>query len=557
MLYEIECDKFAEKIGDKLVPRGKIQFHDGLNTVLGDKKAENSIGKSTFLLIVDFCFGGDDYTEKSNVVTFVGHHVINFTFKFGTRMEWYSRSTLNPTEVQICDSEYHPTGEVLKINDFNRHLFQAYQIQTVQTSWRDLIGRYARIAGRHNDNEEHPLNYVGEPAEKAIIALQKIFGVYNLVKEYQDFYEERNNRKNIRKKATELGEITTIAKTKKQVKENEKEIKKLEQNLTELLNEEDSSIAEQDTENLDKAAEIKGHIATLKRQRTRLVSQLNAVESNLRGGLTPTSDDIIELRDYFPKADIAKLETIENFHKKIQNILTSEMTDEVKKLEALISATNDDVKKMEEEQRKLGIPTHVSKKFLDETVSLRNRITFLRQQNEGYESSKILKAETKDAKTRLENARAEQLEIVETMINQEMVRMNDFIYNGTQYAPEIHFSNTRKGTPAYSFGCQWNTGTGENYKNMIIYDLSILKITELPVLIHDSLVFKNVADLPIDKIMQLYLQSQKQIFISFDKQEAYTDFTSETLAKTKVIFLYDNGGELFGWSWKNKNKLNM
>lgn len=47
MLYEIESDKFAEKINGQLVPRGRIQLREGLNTVLGDKAAQNSIGKST------------------------------------------------------------------------------------------------------------------------------------------------------------------------------------------------------------------------------------------------------------------------------------------------------------------------------------------------------------------------------------------------------------------------------------------------------------------------------------------------------------------------------
>lgn len=61
MLYEIECEKFAKKVKGQLVPRGRIQLREGLNTVLGDKAAQNSIGKSTFLLVVDFCFGGDDY----------------------------------------------------------------------------------------------------------------------------------------------------------------------------------------------------------------------------------------------------------------------------------------------------------------------------------------------------------------------------------------------------------------------------------------------------------------------------------------------------------------
>ena len=52
MLYEIECSKFATRVNGKFVPRGKIRFREGLNTVLGDKAAQNSIGKSTFLLMI-------------------------------------------------------------------------------------------------------------------------------------------------------------------------------------------------------------------------------------------------------------------------------------------------------------------------------------------------------------------------------------------------------------------------------------------------------------------------------------------------------------------------
>ena len=61
MLYEVYCDKFTTKKDGQFVPRGRIRLHEGLNTVLGDKAAQNSIGKSTFLLIIDFCFGGEDY----------------------------------------------------------------------------------------------------------------------------------------------------------------------------------------------------------------------------------------------------------------------------------------------------------------------------------------------------------------------------------------------------------------------------------------------------------------------------------------------------------------
>lgn len=554
MLYEIECEKFAEKKNGEFVPRGRIRFREGLNTVLGDKKAENAIGKSTFLLALDFCFGGDDYVDNdiNNVVSYVKNHTINFAFKFGSRIEYYKRSTLDSKVVIPCDKDYEANGEPIDIEDFRRHLRKSYAIQTAQNSWRSIVGRYSRVYGRDNYDERRPLKYGDETEELAIMALEQLFGIYDLVKEYEDFYKEKNKRKTVRKQATDIGEIVTIATTKKQVKENEKEIERLEKELAELTNKEDSDITTQDTKNLDKASEIKGQITVLKRRRSRLVSQLNAVKANLEGGLKPTSDDIVELQEYFPEVDIARLEVIENFHKKMQTILTGEMTDEVSRLELLIQAATEEVQKLEEEQRKLGVPTSISKKFLDRTVELRSRISFLKKQNEGYDATQALKKETKDAKEQMETARENQLEKLETIINQAMVRLNDFIYDGELFAPEIHFGNTRTGKPTYKFKCESNTSTGDNYKNLIIYDLSILNNSELPFLMHDSLIFKNVADLPIDKIMQLYVQSKKQIFISFDKAEAFTEYTAKTLYDTKVVELYANGGELFGWSWAKK-----
>lgn len=196
---------------------------------------------------------------------------------------------------------------------------------------------------------------------------------------------------------------------------------------------------------------------------------------------------------------------------------------------------------------KLGVPTHVSKKFLDETVRLRSRINFLKTQNEGYDESQKLANETKDA-------RKSQLDTVQTIINQEMVRMDDFIYDGKQYAPEIKFSDAKNGNPKYTFGCDWNSGTGENYKDLIIFDLSVFKTTELPFIVHDSLIFKNIADLLIDKIMQLYVNSGKQVFISFDKHKAFTEYTAKTVYDTRLIELHSDGGELFGWSWAKKTE---
>ena len=66
MLAEIYCEEFHQK---------KIEFSNTLNVVLGTNTGDNSIGKSTFMLIVDFAFGGTTYAEASDIldhITFAG-----------------------------------------------------------------------------------------------------------------------------------------------------------------------------------------------------------------------------------------------------------------------------------------------------------------------------------------------------------------------------------------------------------------------------------------------------------------------------------------------------
>ncbi len=52
MLHEIYCEQFHQK---------RIVFNPGLSVVLGTNTGDNSIGKSSFLLIVDYVFGGSTY----------------------------------------------------------------------------------------------------------------------------------------------------------------------------------------------------------------------------------------------------------------------------------------------------------------------------------------------------------------------------------------------------------------------------------------------------------------------------------------------------------------
>ena len=553
MLYEIECEKFAKKVNGQLVPRGRIQLREGLNTVLGDKAAQNSIGKSTFLLVVDFCFGGDDYINPKicKAKEKLHSHTINFAFKFGNRIDYFCRSTKTPSEIGICDSDYK-VQRTQTLKEFKDYLLEAYDITTPSISFREMVGRFLRIYGRENYAERYPLKYGDVKPEASIETLEKMFNVFAFIEEYKSVYDDKSKRTKVRDDATKLGEMTNVARTKKEYNANEKEIERLKAELQKLMDREDAELSQEETDNLDKASEIRGQLTVLKRRRSRLVSQLNAVKANMSGGLVPVEEDLSELSEFFPDVDVQKLSQIEHSHDKMQRILSQEMGDEIAQLQILIDAVSAEMARLQEAQRKLGVPVTVSKKFMDQVVDIQRKIDILTAKNKAYDKTATLKTEKKDAKIQLEDVRETQLQVVETSINQEMTRLNDYIYGGERYAPTIKFGNSRSGKPTYDFWTEDDTGAGTNFKGLIIFDLALLRLTELPVIAHDSNIFKNIADLPIDKIMELYNQSKKQIFIAFDKEDTFYDVTRDIVHSTKIIELHENGGELFGWSWAKK-----
>lgn len=95
MLKRIRCDKFREK---------EIIFHPGLNAVIGDEIASNSIGKSTLLMIIDFVFGGSEYIKtNSDAIEQLGPH--EFLFDSQKEYSFFSLTTYsNQSAKQRCKS---------------------------------------------------------------------------------------------------------------------------------------------------------------------------------------------------------------------------------------------------------------------------------------------------------------------------------------------------------------------------------------------------------------------------------------------------------------------
>jgi hypothetical protein len=140
----------------------------------------------------------------------------------------------------------------------------------------------------------------------------------------------------------------------------------------------------------------------------------------------------------------------------------------------------------------------------------------------------------------------------ETEVNDEMTRINAIVTGGNRPAPVL----TLKPDRTFEFGTPEDKSEGTTFKNLVVYDLSMLALTPLPALIHDSSIVKRIEDADFEQILGLYEDSGKrgrQVFIAFDKADSYTPKTFEALQKAAILRL-SVGSELFGESWSRRTE---
>lgn len=135
-----------------------------------------------------------------------------------------------------------------------------------------------------------------------------------------------------------------------------------------------------------------------------------------------------QLCDFFQNANFKKIEEVEKFHTDIQNILSTKFLDEKIRLQSLIDILNTEISCLEDQQRSIGVPTKLSKTFLDKYSQLKNKITTLESQNNAYTDFKDLTADVKIAEENLKNKQDVGLRFIESEINEQMLRYNDYIY---------------------------------------------------------------------------------------------------------------------------------
>lgn len=533
MLIEIKSDVFREK---------NIKFHKGLNVVLGDEQASNSIGKSNLLLIVDFVFGGSTYiTHSIDVIENIGNHSFYFTFEFDKKYR-FLRSTDVLGIIYECSENYKVIeNKSMKLEEFTNFLQKKYQLDYVDTTFRALVATYIRVWGIDNYDEKKPLKtYKNDSGEKSALN--------NLIKLFDKYTELKDINEEIDKNSKESSTITAMYKTNYAHKITKKEYKS---NLIEIedLNRKIKDIKENvlkylvNTEELinKETIELKAKKNNLLVVKDKYENHLLKINKNLEYKSNISAKHIQKLEEFFPNVEIEKIDKIESFHKGIRKILSKEIKEIKKDLEEKISKIKIEIEVIDEKIMSYVKVDDKPNLIVNELLEYSTKIKELEKDNEIHKEKDEKLANLRTLNSELSLKVSFILEEIKKVINQEIVKINEIIDDKSN--PPIF--ETKDNT--YKLYQPNDTGTGTCKLNLIIFDLAILKLTKLPLLIHDSILFKDIGNRRIESLISYYTKFDKQIFIAIDEHKKYGN-SVQILEQNKVIKL-DQKNTLYHTIW--------
>lgn len=549
MLVEMRSPVFKEK-GEERPP---IKFGEGLNVVLGKEDGAMSIGKSSALLAIDFVFGGSTYV-KSDGVKHEGHHTIFFTFEFDGVKYYFARETGDQNTIHICDfcnDQYELTGSSYTKDQYTNWLKKQYHMDFEGLSFRIAVSSFFRIYGKKNTDELNPLQGIpGQNMDKSITSILTIFDKYKDIEIFKDSVTEHQKKLDAYREARKYRFISDLVGGNKKYEENLAQIRNLELQLSTLMEEAEKGHTEEEIELNQKKAELTNKKLSIENAIHSRERRLRLVSMSLEYGLYPTEADMSALQEFFPEVNLKKLYEVERYHQKLAKILDAQFADEKAAIEGEIAALRQQLDMITAQIKELGFVGGISRDFLDRHSELKGEIDALKTQNQAYLTLKDLQSAKATADEVLKKSIEDILREIEGILNNKMEEFNDTLFATKKKSPYVHFNAYN----SYKFETPDNTGTGSNYKGMIVYDLAVLFTTALPALAHDSLLFKNLGKDVEDGIIRIYNSTKKQIFISYDKQADCRPATQKILEDHCVLRLSTNGSELYGRSWDTEEQ---
>ena len=408
MLKKIKCNKFHDE---------EICFTNGMNIILGDEFATNSIGKTTALLVIDFIFGGNSYVKVSDSIKHVGDHSFEFEFEFDGNSFYFRRSTDSFNFVDICNERYEKERDI-SINEFKEFLRDNYNLNYLDSSFRSIVGCHSRVWGKENYFVDNPLKQSDSNKESAIKNIIKLFNCYGTIQVLEKQLADSKAKKTALDKAFATELIPSINKSQynKNMKDLElldKKIEDFKRNISDVSLDISALISEEITDLRNK----KNELFIKKKQ---ILNKIKRTEDNLNSEEIKVSSKLKKLSDFFPNINMEKLNEINEFHKQMSISLKSELADEVSKMKQILEILENDIKQIEAEiGSKLKI-SNIPDYNIERMTGLIGKKNSLEQMNKFYLKKEELRQSYADINSILTERRSDILSEIINKVNIEM-----------------------------------------------------------------------------------------------------------------------------------------
>lgn len=538
MLKEIRCQFFKH---------GKIVFHDGLNVILGDDDAKNSIGKSTALMVIDFAFGGDSFlADEAGAIRVLGPHQYDFCLCFTSQTYFFSRSTDAPDVVHVCDKDYLKQSSI-SIEDFRSKLAILYGLDQLESSFRSIVSPFTRIWRKGGLEPDQPfIAALKEPVSTAIHRLIDLFGrSADIAVERKIIYKQKERKKLI---ASSMSESIIPRIDKKKFEQNKRvivdsagQIEQLKQGFSGALNAYESLF----DENLRHLQQRRNEISE---SRAECLNKTKRLQREIAGITPRLVANIALVAEFFPTVDVERLEKVETFHQKIGSIVKKELKEQLALVQSEEANQKLEILSLEQEiqssLKSKGMPDDLFMRVFE----LKEVSDKAVEENKYFEQKAQLESAIKISIERLDVIYTQIFLEIERKINLKLRTFNKVVYGPSRSSSELRLKTAN----SYTFTSPQDTGTGKSYAGLIGFDVAMLSLTRLPFVVHDSVIYKNIEVPATKRILRILAAAKsKQIFLSFDEAKKFGPQIEQLLKKFTVLKLSHNN-LLYNKDWRDK-----
>lgn len=541
MLREIRCIHFSHKV---------ISFHPGLNVILGDDDAKNSIGKSTMLMVIDFALGGSTFLkDEAGAIRELGHHRYNFSFVFGAELRYFSRATDSGNVVQVCNEAYEPQRELI-LDDFNLLLKQLYGMEALEQSFRSAINPFGRIWKKGGLDPSHP--FVAVPKEASAVAVVRLIDLFGHSPDVTDERKTLEGLKDLNKVINEsmtaniIPKVTRTKYTENQlsISRNKHQIEQIRSGFGGALNAYESLFDESLRQRQQRKIELAG-------QRSELQNKIKRLEREISGITPRMAANIALVVDFFPMVDVQRLGQVEAFHQKIGSIVKKELKDELTDSHTREASLDAEIATVELEIQNALVKKGMPDDVFNRVLALKDAVDNATTENEHFEKKASVEESISLSSERLVSLYSVIFLNIERKVNQKLRTFNKVVYDPLRSSSELRI----KSASSYQFMSPEDTGTGKSFAGLVGFDLAMLSLTILPLVLHDSIIYKNIEVPATRRILRILAAvKSKQIFLAFDEASKFGSEAEELLKRFSVVKLAHDD-LLYTKDWRDKKEI--